>query len=124
MLALAMNLRPAGSAPVSLSVALGYALTAMPAEALDPAVKVELAAEVNTGASVTFSVKPWKELGLTPLLALKVIRNCPPLDAGAMVSVPVPSPLSMKDAKAGSEPAVRAGVGKPLVVTVNVPPVL
>jgi hypothetical protein len=56
-----------------------------------------------------------------PLLAVNVIGNVPGVDApGVSLSVPVPSPLSLKLTPLGSEPAsLSEGIGFPVVVTVK-----
>lgn len=70
---------------------------------------------------MTASVKLWVALGRVPFCAVMVMGYEP-----ARVAVPetvaVPLPLSMKVTPVGSAPlSFNAGVGEPLVVTVNAP---
>jgi hypothetical protein len=76
---------------------------------------------VIAGAATTFSVKVCCALDPTPLFAVIVIGVLPTA-AGIPEIVAVPLPLSVKFTLAGSDPVlVSAGVGLPVVVTVNVP---
>jgi hypothetical protein len=76
---------------------------------------------VIAGAATTFSVKVCCALGFTPLLAVIVIGVLPTAAAIPEI-VAVPLPLSVKFTLAGSDPVLlNAGVGLPVVVTVNVP---
>ena len=76
---------------------------------------------MNTGGCVTVSLNVW--LTLTPaVVAVKVIVNGVALAVpagGVLVRVPVPSPLSWKDAQAGRLVAASIGCGKPVVFTVK-----
>jgi len=66
-------------------------------------------------------VKLCVPLGVTPLLAVMVMGNVPWAEA-VPLSVAVPLPLSTNVTPVGSAPvSVRAGFGKPVVVTVKVP---
>jgi hypothetical protein len=88
-----------------------------------PAVIVDAAAVklVIAGAATTFSVKVCCALGATPLFAVIVIGVLPAA-AGIPEIVAVPLPLSVKFTLAGRDPVLdNAGVGLPVVVTVNVP---
>jgi len=70
-------------------------------------------------------VKLWFAGLPTPLLAVKVSTNIPPLpDAGVPLKVAVPFPLFTNVTPLGSVPvSVRVGVGAPVVVTVKLPAV-
>src|SRR4051812_15413385 len=76
------------------------------------------------GAWRTVRVKVWTGLEPATLLAVKVIAYVPPVPgSGVPLSVPVPSPLSVKLTPEGRATPPRAidGVGTPVVVTVNDP---
>ena len=93
----------------------------------DPAVpttNVVLLALVIVGAWPTVNVKLWTAFGETPLLAVNVMLKIPAC-VGVPESVPVPLWLSEKETPVGSVPdSLSAAVGKPVLVTVNVPAVL
>ena len=88
-----------------------------------PTVKVVLAALVKAGASLIVRAKVWAASGLMPLAAARSREYTPPSPpAGVPARVAVLSPLSVKDRLAGSVPVrVIALMGKPVVVTSNVP---
>src|SRR3954447_24478522 len=70
------------------------------------------------------SVKFCVAFGATVLLPVMTIGYVPPVAAaGVPAMVAVPSPLSVKVTLAGSAPVLESAtaVGKPVVVTVNVP---
>jgi hypothetical protein len=71
------------------------------------------------------SVKFCVALVPTPLLAVMVMEYVLPVPAaGVPLSFPVPLPLSVKVTPLGSAPdSLRAGAGKPVVVTAKVPAV-
>jgi hypothetical protein len=76
---------------------------------------------VIAGAATTLNVNGCVALGVWPLLAVIVIGELPTVAVDPEI-VAVPLPLSVKFTPAGSDPVlVNAGVGLPVVVTVNVP---
>lgn len=68
-----MNVTPPGSAPVSLKVAVGKPVTVTVNDPAVPKVNVVLFALVIAGAWFTVRVKFCVALGVTPLLAVKVM---------------------------------------------------
>jgi len=116
-----MNVTPVGNAPVSLKVGLGVPVVVTVNVPAVPTVNVVLLALVMTGAVFTVSVKLWFAGEPTPFVAVKVMGNVPALP-GVPLSFAVPFPLSVKVTPFGSAPdSLRLDVGKPVVVTVNVP---
>jgi hypothetical protein len=93
-------------------------------DAEEPTLQVALFALVIAGAWFTLNVKLCDAFPALSL-ALMVIGYVPPLPAaGVPLNVPVPLPLSTKATPLGSAPvSVKAGVGKPVVVTEKVPAV-
>lgn len=79
-----------------------------------------LEGETPTSGPLAVSVKFCVALGLTPLLAIKVMLNVPPV-VGMPARVAVPLPLLVKVTPVGKLPvsARLVGIGKPVVVTVN-----
>src|SRR6202000_2678026 len=90
-----------------------------------PTRNVVALALVMPGAALTVTVKVWTAFGETPLEAVIVNEWGPPAPApGVPARVAVPLPLSVKAMPAGRAPlSDRVAVGKPVVVTVNVPAV-
>src|SRR6266545_4065015 len=93
-----------------------------------PTVNVVALALVMAGAWLTVRVKLCVAFGVTPLFAVMVIGYVPPVPgSGVPASVAVPSLLLTKVTPPGSAPVslmfIDAPVGKPVVVTVNVPAV-
>src|SRR5437879_1209932 len=119
----ALNVTPLGNVPVSLKVGVGVPVAVTVNVPAVPTVNVVLLALVITGAVFTVSVKFCVAAVPTPLLAVNMIGYVPLVPAaGVPLSVPVPLPLSAKVTPPGSVPdSVRAGAGKPVVVTINVP---
>ena len=120
---MSVKVSPLGRDPVSARVGVGVPVVVTVNDPAVPTVNVVLLALVITGAVFTVSVKVCVALLPTPLLAVIVMVYVPFVpDAGVPLSLPVPLPLSTKVTPLGSAPdSVRAGAGKPLVVTVNVP---
>lgn len=90
-----------------------------------PTVIVDAAAVklVMDGAATTLNEKDCVAFGNVPLLAVTVIGEVPGAAAVPEI-VAVPLPLSVKFTPPGNDPVLaRAGVGLPVVVTVNVPAV-
>jgi hypothetical protein len=116
-----VNVTPVGSVPDSLNVGVGTPVAVTVNVPGVPAVNVTLFALVMAGAWSTVSVKFWVPFGAIPFAAVNVMGK-EPAAVGVPFSVPVPFPLSVKVTPLGSVPAsVRAGAGKPVAVTVNVP---
>src|SRR6266545_6032892 len=91
-----------------------------------PTLNVVLLALVMAGAWLTVRVKLCVAFGVTPLFAVMVIGYVPPVPgSGVPASVAVPSLLLTNVTPLGSAPVslmhIDAPVGKPVVVTVNVP---
>ena len=118
-----MNVTPVGNVPVSLKVGLGVPVAVTVNVPGVPTEKVVLLALVITGAVFTVKVKLWPAGDPTPLLAVNVMGYVPLVPAaGVPASMPVPGPINPNDTPAGSVPvSLSVGVGKPVVVTVNVP---
>jgi len=119
----ALNVTPLGNVPDSLNVGVGVPVAVTVNVPAVPTVNVVLLALVITGAVFTVSVKGWLDGVPTPLVAVKVMGYVPLVPAaGVPLSFPVPLPLSVKVTPLGSAPdSVRAGAGKPVVVTVKLP---
>src|ERR1700689_3546770 len=119
-LPLSTKVTPVGSVPVLLSAAAGEPLVVILKVPALPVVRVAVAALVTAGACCTTSEKLWVAVPaafLATILSAYVLA----VPVGVPASVPVPSPLSTKLTPAGGVPVrVRAGVGKPAVVTVKV----
>jgi hypothetical protein len=114
---------PTGNAPLTDNVVGdGYPAVVVTVNApAEPTANTAASALVITGFLTTVSVNAWVAFGLTPLLAVIVIGKDPDTD-GVPARVAVPSPLSVKLSPAGNTPVrVIAGVGVPVVVTVNEP---
>jgi hypothetical protein len=120
--ALGVNVTPLGSAPDSLRVGAGVPVVVTVNVAAAPIANELLFALVIVGAWSTVNVKACEAGVPTPLLAVNVKEYVPPVPAaGVPLSAPVPFPLSAKVTPLGSVPvSVSAGVGDPVVVTVNV----
>src|SRR5438477_6492003 len=91
-----------------------------------PTVKVAAFALVIAGGWRTVSVNDCGAVDPTTLAAVKLSAYVPPVPrSGVPLSVPVPSPLSLKVTPPGRATPPRAieGAGKPVVVTVKVPAV-
>jgi hypothetical protein len=118
-----LNVTPVGKAPVSLKVGVGVPVAVTVNVPAVPTVNVVVLPLVITGAVFTVSVKGWLAGVPTPLVAVKVMEYVPLVPAaGVPLSFPVPLPLSVKVTPFGSAPdSVRAGAGKPVVVTVKLP---
>ncbi len=116
---------PTGSAPVTDNVVGdGYPAVVVTVNApAEPTANTAPSALVITGFLTTVRVNAWTAFGLTPLAAVRLSENDPPAPAeGVPAMVAVPLPLSVKLTPAGREPVlVIAGVGAPVVVTVNEP---
>src|ERR1043165_8227362 len=123
------NVTPPGSAPVSLmfiDAPLGKPVAVTVNVPAVPTLNVALFGLVIDGGSCTVSVKLCVPFGVTPLFAVMVIAYVPPVPAfGMPASVAVPLPLSTNVTPPGSAPVslrtIDAPLGKPVVVTVNVP---
>jgi len=119
-----VNDTPVGSVPVSLNVGAGVPVAITVNVPAVPTVNVVLLPLVITGAVSTVSVKLCVARVPTPLVAVNVMGYMPTLPgAGVPLSVPVPFPLSTKVTPPGkvAPPSLRAGSGKPVVITVNDP---
>jgi hypothetical protein len=79
--------------------------------------------EVNVWVSPTVRVNAWVASGETPFAAVMRIVYVPLVPmAGVPAIVAVPFPLSVNPTPEGNAPLdASAGVGSPVVVTVNVP---
>ena len=124
-LPLSTKVTPMGSAPDSVMPGKGDPVAVTVKNPGEPTANVALFALVMAGAwlaaALTVRVKSCWEALPTPLSATKPILNMPLLP-GVPLSVPVPFPLSVKAMPLGKTPdSVMAGVGVPVVVTVNDP---
>jgi len=119
--ALAVNDIPLGSAPDSLTDAVGVPVVVTVKVCVAPIANVVLFALVIAGPESTVNVKACVAGVPTPLLAVKVKEYVPPVPAaGVPPNAPVPFPLSANVTPLGSVPvAVSAGEGDPVVVTKN-----
>jgi hypothetical protein len=116
-----LNVTPLGSAPVSDKDGVGVPVAVTVNVPAVPTVNVAWLTLVNAGAVLTVNVNVCVALEPTPLLAVMVMGKVPWAEA-VPLSVAVPLPLSTKVTPAGSAPvSVRAGFGKPVVVTVKLP---
>jgi hypothetical protein len=110
------NVTPVGRVPDSLIVGVGKPMAVTVNVPRFPVTKVVLFALVMPGAWFTVRVKLFVALGVTPLLALKVIGKLP-----VCVGVPDSTPPE-KLTPVGKVPTSEiVGVGKPVAVTVNEP---
>src|SRR6266542_2234124 len=120
---------PPGSEPVSLmfiDAPVGKPVVVTVNVPAVPTLNVALLALVMAGGWLTVRVKLCVAFGVTPLFAVMVIGYVPPVPgSGVPASVAVPSLLLTNVTPLGSAPVslmlIDALVGKPVVVTVNVP---
>lgn len=116
---LSVKCTPLGSAPACMMVGAGYPVVVTINEFEPSSTKVVLFALVIVGDWLTVKVKLCVALGLTPLLAVKVIGNNPPT-VGIPLSVPVPSWLSTNDRPSSVDAdSPTLGIGDPVVFIVN-----
>jgi hypothetical protein len=116
----ALNVTPAGKAPLSLHVGEGAPIATAVNAPARPSVKVALFALVIAGAESTVNVKPWLAFGVTPFCAVIVIGYVP-----VTVGIPDRTPVAeLKVTPFGSIPlSLHVGAGAPVAVTANVPAV-
>ena len=123
---LSLKVTPPGSAPVWVKAGVGAPVAVTENVPAVPTVNVVLLALVIAGPVFevfTVRVKAWVAGVPIPFVAVSVTEYAPPVpDAGVPLNVPTPFPLSAKLTPDGSTPAsVKAGVGKPVVITANDP---
>ena len=121
---LSTNIVPPGSVPDSLMEGFGKPDVVTVNVPAPPTENVALLALVIVGAWFTVSVKPCVAAVPTPLLAVIVKLEVPPVVVpGVPLSVAVPFPLSVNVTPLGrvTPPSLRAGGGNPVVITVNEP---
>ena len=120
---LSVNVTPEGRVPDSANDGVGEPVAVTVNVPADPVVNVVDAADVMAGAWSTVRTKFWLTDGPTPLAAVMVMGYVPSVPvAGVPDRVAVPFPLSTNVTPVGSGPlSPMAGVGEPVVVTVNEP---
>ncbi len=115
---------PLGRAPVSVKVTFGKPVAVTVNDPVVPTSKVVLLPLVIAGTDSTSNANDCVAV-LMELVAFIVSAYCPKFPEGTVpAKVAVPFPLSVKVTPPGSTPvSVIAGVGVPVVVTVNEPTV-
>src|SRR4051794_39008436 len=126
---LSTNVTPPGSAPlwlITIEAPVGKPVAVTAKVPAWPTLKVAAAPLVMAGGWLMVREKVGVGFGAMPLFAVMTIGYVPPVPAlGVPASVAVPSLLLTKVTPPGSAPlslmAIDAPVGKPVVVTENVP---
>ena len=120
---LSVNVTPPGNVPDSLKLPVGKPVEVIVNVPAEPTVNVVLLRLVIAGAWFTVSVNDCVAFEPTPLAAVSVKENVPPLPAaGVPASVAVPFPLSVNVTPPGNVPTSEMlGVGAPVVITVKLP---